>query len=589
MTKVYNNKGDLAMPINKFMYWFDILRMNEKEKAIKSLEKASEKEKYCLLNGNFDYQECELDVSFNYGKNTCHKPLSVCLIYEAFDVFDVLLQHNAKVDQSDLNGNNVFHLLVDRTLMKPEEENISINIYHHLNSILSSTITRSLLLKENDFGFRPLEWAANNGILGLTKVMLLTNNVYVIREENKGLAKYQWIDVTEYESMAKNNRRMKSPLLSIMFLDWNRTNYLNTREFFSDEIFKTWFKFKMKCNILPAFILLLFRALFLAVFMIIDSDINYFKDHLKNGTVINEETVNESTSTATFCINYAALALTPAIRQTLTTYAVCYTLVSFLLDIYDVISNFSMRNIHLLKNARNEYKNIFVQYDFYRRVQFMSNIMIGTRGVLTMLNFSLNDEFVVYSRILIRGVAWWSTLFLTQLLPKASFFIIAVQSMLGILLQFSVMYGMFLFSYTAMFQMAINLNIKQGCATDFNDITTSLYSTFLAMLNMYDFSQYDFINPLPFYITHVCYVFLVSTLLLNFLIAIMSDRIKEVSRYKDVIIPIQQLSVLNGLELRLQKLCSFYYNWLQNRVYFIYNDRLCIVRIQFNSYNRPVM
>ena len=222
------------------------------------------------------------------------------------------------MDKSDLNGNKIFHLLVVRSLLKSGEEKCAIDNYHHLISILSSTVICSLLKEENDAGLRQLELATNSGVLGLMKAMLLTRDMYVIREENKGWRIYQWIDVTEYENFGKNSRKVKSPIFSLVLLDRSRLACESTKYFFKDQIFPRWFQHKLRCNTLPAILFVLLRLAFMVAFIIIDSDVRYYtkKDGYRPATTIDGGT-NNTSNLITSCSNFTGIFLTSTIRHSL--------------------------------------------------------------------------------------------------------------------------------------------------------------------------------------------------------------------------------------------------------------------------------
>lgn len=62
--------------------------------------------------------------------------------------------------------------------------------YRRLCTVLHNDVIVRLLSAPNADGLRPLECAANDGILGLAKAYLLTRGMYIIREEDRGLATY---------------------------------------------------------------------------------------------------------------------------------------------------------------------------------------------------------------------------------------------------------------------------------------------------------------------------------------------------------------------------------------------------------------
>ena len=64
----------------------------------------------------------------------------------------------------------------------------------------------------------------------------------------------------------------------------------------------------------------------------------------------------------------------------------------------------------------------------------------------------------------------------------------------------------------------------------FNHYLPFLFSTFTIMLNMINLREIEGPKPVSLYFLHVLYVFMVSILLLNFLIAVFSDSVNNVNR-----------------------------------------------------------
>jgi hypothetical protein len=318
------------------------------------------------------------------------------------------------------------------------------------------------------------------------------------------------------------------------------------------------------------------RCILIGLFIIVDSDIGEIQN-LQFQNTSNVTDVND-----TVCTDYSNLTLSPFTRRLLCIFLIIQTICSLGLEIFEVALNYRRRHAILRTTFYNKSKKIFLQYTFYRFVHSCVLFLICVRSFATLIGLDPRNDFIAYSRIAIRSICWWSILYFIQLVPGADFFIVAVQSMLGILSQFCLIYVLFLIGYTQLFMIAININLKHGCAIQFTDVPTAIYSTFISMINMLDFTQFDVTNPIALYLIHFIYVLFVGILLLNFLVAIMSDRITETSKYKDVILPMQKLSVVMTIEKQLKFFGLWYYRWIQKKVYTIYNGRLCIVIVSFN-------
>ncbi len=85
------------------------------------------------------------------------------------------------------------------------------------------------------------------------------------------------------------------------------------------------------------------------------------------------------------------------------------------------------------------------------------------------------------------------------------------------------------------------------------------------MLNMINLREIDITETSSLYLIHVIYVFIVSVLLLNFLIAIFSDSVNIVNENHDVIHDVQRLSIVHTVEQRAL--------WLFRRLYFRFHRK----------------
>ena len=488
-----------------------------------------------------------------------------------------------------------------------------------MREVLSSDTIVRLLKTANHSNLRPVECAVNNGILSLAKVYLFTPGMYVIREEDRGIVTYQWIDVTEYEDFGEGNRRDCSPLFCLTLLDRDRLVSQYTTTFFVDPFFLSWIENKIKCGIIPAIWYMMMRTFLIGMFLVVDLDTGESQNNIStnsssissstnfsngifnfNNISTNSSSIFSSTNfsngifnftffnydtTEVSCADFSTITLSPFLRVLFCIILIIQTTWSLGIDIYDFVAH-RPRKLCLSMRIDKKRKNVFLQYAFYRTAHSIINVTVCLRALISLFGLSSQNNFINYTRIVSRTFLWWSILYFIQLVPGADYFVIAIQSMLGILSQFCLIYVVFLFGYTQLFTIAINVNLKQGCATQFSDFFTAGYSTFLAMINMLDFTQFDVVNPYPLYLIQTFYVLFVGILLLNFLIAIMSDRIAETSKYKKVILPIQKLSVVLTMERQLRWILGrSYYRWIQRRVYTVYNDRLCIVRAIFNRGN----
>ena len=419
-------------------------------------------------------------------------------------------------------------------------------------------------------------------MLSLAKAFLFTPGMYVIHEENKGMLIYQWIDVSEYEAFGEGSRRAVSPLFCLTQLDKNRLVSSYTNAFFSEPVFLTWADNKIKCGWAPAILYLFMRCVLISVYLILDFDVGEIRREIEHAQTANTNNTNITDIDEEICTDFSVINLPRFTSTLLSCVLMIITLFSIAIDVYEYITSYRYCRARLRKTMINKPKKRFLQYNFYRIAHNAVVIAICLQALSSLYGINPRSDFISYNRIITRTFLWWSVLYFIQLVPGADYFVISIQSMMGILGQFCLIYIVFLIVYAQLFTVAINATLRQGCAAQFNDIFTAGYNTFLAMINMLDFTQFDVTNPFPLYLTHIIYVMFSAILLLNFLVAIMSDRITEISKYKHVIVPMQKLSVVLAMERQLEFFGRWYYKWIQKRVYAEYNGRLCIIRTVCN-------
>ncbi len=119
-----------------------------------------------------------------------------------------------------------------------------------------------------------------------------------------------------------------------------------------------------------------------------------------------------------------------------------------------------------------------------------------------------------------------------------------------------------------------NTSVKSECVSDFADVGQSFYSTFCMMVNMLDVTSYDVYNVRVVNLLHGTYVFTVSILLINFLIAVMSTSATRISLSEDIILQLERMHIALTLEHRI--------GWPLPR--FLQQCKSCIIVVENNKY-----
>ena len=128
----------------------------------------------------------------------------------------------------------------------PDKEELIIEQYRLLVSLLPVDTMRETLHQENCYYLRPIEFAAQHGQGGVVLAILNTPGVYLTRQEVHGLTSYKWYDITEYETSYNEgeSRIAKSPLLFMTFIDKTMADAEGCSDFMQSPCIQSWFKKK---------------------------------------------------------------------------------------------------------------------------------------------------------------------------------------------------------------------------------------------------------------------------------------------------------------------------------------------------------
>ncbi len=170
----------------------------------------------------------------------------------------------------------------------------------------------------------------------------------------------------------------------------------------------------------------------------------------------------------------------------------------------------------------------------------------------------------------------WTLLYFLELIgPRFGIYSISIQRMIGVLGQFLIIFFLLFFSFQfAFFRL---YNDYGTCEYGYTSFIDSFYSTFIIMLNMVDIPDQLGVINVTYVALHVLYIFMVAILLLNYLIALMSDVNCIVMSRGPILLRLQQVSAALLVERRL---CVLFKKWLRKRqeIFFkIYEDKYYLV------------
>ena len=270
------------LPYTEYSKYFDAI-VRDNVSHINELLSATSTpaERYRLVNAEFDFK----DVTCPYFRAEVEKggtaivlPLHVAITNNSLRIADLLLNHGANMLVMDSMGHNLLHACVVTAFYRPELENKLCETLCEFIKLIEKEKLHRLLIQENHYSLRPLEFAIEQGTLDLASHFVWSMKDYMCtRLEHHGVTSYSWHDVTEYET---TQRHAHSPLVLLTLLDQRHT--IRAAKVLECPLFGSWIKTKIKINMIPITIWALLRVLYVAVYFILDRNDQMLRDHFKD-------------------------------------------------------------------------------------------------------------------------------------------------------------------------------------------------------------------------------------------------------------------------------------------------------------------
>ena len=577
----YFDAADVSHPRE----WLEALRTDNVEEAKEILQSASTKYKDFLLNGDIPTLNGNLrDPVQGHTASTCSsmefcitKPLHAAAIFHSHAVLRLFWESGADVQQMDIWQNNVVHMLVYADYTDAASGSKYMETLGYLQGLFSEKELKSLLTTENVFSLRPLEFAALHGCISMVGVIMHTRGVYLIKEERVGYSVEQYFDLSDYELFDDGvpPRFRKSPLAFLMLVETSRIEVIGHEAVYDDPALKSWIRAKIMTNWPFVFIWFVFRICYIGLFFSASLEnswattVRNVSDH--NGNDIEETVVCSSTKSNLGSYQWYTLAS-----------------ISILVLVFDLSQYVFTRKLNhpgIMKLIKS--RNFVAHFQFYFWVQIttcLSVVGISTCQILRSMHIAvpltLDHMFFVI-------VAWgcmWGVIYFLQVLPWISIYAIAVQRMLQEFVRFVLIFIIFLCTFAISFRQILLGNTNE-CPKNFGTLGETVYSTFLVIINSVNFREYENVDRPSLYILHIVYVFFIAILLLNFLIATMTQSFSDVHAKRGVIIQTQRLALMMTIQFQLARPMRALYKILHRRYFVYHSKRLCLRRTLTASNN----
>ena len=475
----------------------------------------------------------------------------------------------------DLIKKHCFIILYICVILIPKKKNILFEIYQWLIQSIDNDTKRKLLYGEDVDGLRPLELAAAYGFFKLVKAILETEDVYLVEDEYIGAMRYQRFDITDYEGFHAT-RSHKSPLGFITFMNNVCLSKPMISDLFSWRPMEQWYKMKAASSLplVCVWFVLRFSTLLL-YYALMGSRMqnNVLMANLSSAEMIPRK----------WCDGEVDLTFSSGIKIGLLWYITLYSFLVLCLDIFEVTYVNMYRKPYVIYRMCRRC-NTVVSMWFHRISQHIMSWIFALGGVTMLLG--LESKYQTTSEILNVCAAvghFGSTLYFLQMVPSIGHNIITVKRMLSDLLNFGVLFVMCVAPFARYFFIFFANNSNEGCIEHFATLTDSFYSTITIMLNMVNFNDFDVQNKIMVRLAHFCFVFIIAILLVNFLIALMSNSASEISQNRLLGQKLERLHVAMVLEYRFGWLLKNYYSWNKRRCGMIVDERVLLTNIQLTS------
>ena len=428
-------------------------------------------------------------------------------------------------------------------------------MFKKLLSILTSDQKTKLMMEENEDGLRPFEFASQQNVFDIVPVIL--TEVYATQSEVIGGFTYQCYDITEYECHKTGNRLSKCPLHFMVYMDVLSKKY--STNVFDVVIIKHWINGKLKANFPLMFLWLLFRIL-----------------HYTMYTALDIMHVTSKTSANFTCANfllqegdYEWSQLEIFVGSIL---LLIYSGGMLIFDIVEFLYYYCSKHHRIMYKSVTGKRNCTVQEGFYRANQFILHLLTLTGCIIIALDVKDDSNLMSWIRLAAPLSFSWSILYFVQLVPVLGHFVIIMQRMMKTMLVFSVIFLFMMSPFMLVFGVSILQSETATCDDNLvGTVDKAFYTMFNMMLNSMDMSMNrSFLTQL----LHVTFVFMVAILMINFLIAMMSDSVSDIIQNKSAIVAIQRLSVCVVLERRFGRLLSRYYDMMKGKHFIVIDDKI---------------
>ncbi|KAL3870598.1 hypothetical protein ACJMK2_038647 [Sinanodonta woodiana] len=492
-------------------------------------------------------------------------PLSIAALTCNKELFENLLQHGAKVDGVNSQSDSIYHCFIIYAYLYPEKlpNILDMMKYIHEESKVDETNKKKLMLMESMGRETTLQMAARYGQHKIFAYIL--ESAYCHLSNKDGLFDIKIYDVTDIDLNLARALRRENAELSVACPEYSQYKKVPTKtkadsetegnisktsifDIMFDLNYTTAFEFLQQAPIHRlilqkwAFYRLMFYPfwIFHTIFMILLTVSAVERARIvRERDAINIEESNTTTKQSIWGLNEKLDNLF------LTTFAIISVIVAC---------------IHLAQEAmriinRKMPFNMTQILNPYANGAFRFSLVLFALSLIGDFGATWSPSYEDYLLLVAIMIGWLWFLFFIRAIRRLSFFTSLIQRILiSDIARFAVIVFLELFAFNTAFFMLLQGPPAMN-EPAFNSWWQTTIKTGLAMLGIYEIPVFEAKQPVIICIVYVSMFILTTILMLNALIAVMSNTCTELlSNFKDVKemhLRLQQLSVILFFESML--------------------------------------
>jgi hypothetical protein len=521
---------EMILPLPKYDDWYDALKSDDEEEYEKNMAQFSTHERKQFASGIFSYPNNLWGKETKCGYKAC---FILAAVFGSTGCASRMLADGADpLVRDPTNSDNWVHAAIEAAALSRENEPKLVELYKTFVSKLPRHTRRTLLEMENISGFRALELASKRGVYRLLRAIFDTKGVYVEQTGRRGLNVYLKYSLKEYRVTGYRERYMRSPLRLVSWAKYDELESLQESGFLKMPVVEQWMKRKFRAALLWIVIWTIVRIALLFFLFYFDPTQGGDPNATTPPPIGNETRPHHRSDGID--------------QSTYNTILVTLGTVGGVIALSDIVGAFVQLCDPLRRRIHGMDILCLADYvsktSFYRINQFMLSVftLIG----FTLSGAAFRSDHALYLKCLILPVTIFSAMYLLEVIPYIGFFGIAMQQMTVIMFKFVVLVTCLNMLFAAFFHDVTYTNPNSM----FKDMSSSHYSIFLLMQSEFNFGPNP---PAPLQMAHIFFYYMSVVLLINYLIAVLSEAVTILTSAKDEMVFLRRLDVVTTVEDRV--------------------------------------